>query len=57
MALDHIAKSSFANNFLHFVSVTDLVTLLKSVVTFLIIETVINQSFKFSGLVFNALRS
>ena len=56
VALDNVSKSSLADNFLNFVAVAYLVTLLESVIPFLVIVTIIYKSLKLSWKVFNAAR-
>ena len=46
VALDNVSESSLADNFLNFVAVADLITLLESIIPFLVIETIINKSLK-----------
>ena len=48
--LDYLAKCSFSDNFDELESIWNVVTLLNSIITFFIIETIIDQPLQFGGL-------
>jgi len=55
LAPDHIAECTFADDFLDLVAETYLITLLETVVTFVIIEAIIDEALQLGRLIFYGL--
>jgi hypothetical protein len=51
-ALNYISESAFADDFLDFVAVANLVALFESVVPLIVVKTIVHQTFQLRWLVF-----